>query len=652
MHKNASFLIILFGIILAVIFVWTGLEPTKIPDDLLIVLSTDGPLTPGSKQEFIVYTLRTNFSSWQKSEFIARLEIKDRKNQSRIIAQANSETKNPLKFLCEIPKTLSAKNITFNLYQKYNYTKPVFSQTLEVHKDISIIAIPPVDQVYCGRWLSTRVFCFSRRNLNGIYRVPIRVKMIAPFKQTTLNRIIHTDVNGSAWFSTFISKRAPAGSYRLEFSHGQESLSLKIPISAGQRSHKAQLTGFASGLNHFTSIALEDQQKEKFSIYAKKTDAFITNLKLGNQQFNFNFDCQNSALRCLEVWQNGKLLNHDFLPIEQGRSAHPLPRSTNPDEPLRLKLWIIRGNKLTFETAALQSYKPDKGSGISSILLLQKRLNISEERLFSLLTAKQMPLYAKNLDVQTDHARLSAITIAPDKAFETDVAGKEQTSGSLRLLVQDHTISAANRFFLVESELNLAKYNFSSLKIHLDAEEFYRNLLSSTSNAYSGMMSILAELEVRIARFNLLPLQDQKAEIEVLEGLLIPVAEYIKFPDLQKDKSQAVLDRIKRILQQLKRFIYLPDELQLMVSNISEAKIFIGPVPEVFEVLTNKEILNSALQPGGKILLENQNNSFSANLTRNLLSFKNTDSSGKRKKLKKLVNLRTDPIVVELIFND
>jgi hypothetical protein len=214
-------------------------------------------------------------------------------------------------------------------------------------------------------------------------------------------------------------------------------------------------------------------------------------------------------------------------------------------------------------------------------------------------------------------------------------------------------ITVGSIFFIVREEFDLKKYNFSSLKILVNPDDFYETLLEKLTFSRKSIISTITELETRLLRFYFLPEPQKKLELEKMEGLLIPVTEYLF---TENNSSTTAIDlatkkRCYRLLKNLQKFIHLPTQAQELLKDSTSGSLQIGPLKGLVNFSASKELLESSLKPGGKILVEKANDSFTADLTKNQVEYKNRNFSNNSKNLKKLINLRNDPVVIELKFS-
>ncbi|MFZ5950304.1 MAG: hypothetical protein ACOYXC_06345, partial [Candidatus Rifleibacteriota bacterium] len=107
-----------------------------------------------------------------------------------------------------------------------------------------------------------------------------------------------------------------------------------------------------------------------------------------------------------------------------------------------------------------------------------------------------------------------------------------------------------------------------------------------------------------------------------------------------------ILQRANRLLHHLQNLIFLP------VKPDPEflAPLTIGPLKPFLENTLNSELIKKACKRGGKIQLKTLAGDYPVNLGARILEFNNR--LGNHRQLQKIVNLRTDPVLIELVFNE
>lgn len=503
---------------------------------------------------------------------------------------------------------------------------------------------PPVKPSFCGEWLNLRIACFDPGNLQGKYKVPVRIKMQAPYGLTTINRVIPSEIDGSINFTTFINSNAPQGLYHFEVAAPNNQIQLKLPIFSADK----RLSHLSENLPSIGINSVQRQEKNPVSqelrLSYQPKEQLIQTLRPGNQQIHFDFDCASSTCRFAEVWQNGILLNYSELPIEAGNSSHPLPRNFQTRLPLRLKLWLCR-NKQIHQDEKIVFFDEPADSIVNSFISSLEPLTSEPAELPNLLLTSDSLILTS---FASSTRPLHSFSIAPIalKDDATALLGKVDTN---RLLdIKRKYSTPTNRFFLVESEFNLLRFNFDRLKIHLNPKKFYRSFIASLYQPVSDIETIISETEARLLRFPLLSPPEQESELEKLEGLLLPIGEFAMSD--ASDSFSGLKRRTLELLKTLQSYIFMPEKLAKLAQTHHQGASGIGPVSPLLETSLDTNLLKQVLQPGGKIRIKTTTGEFPVNLNSRIVDFKNRN--GSRRTLEKVINLRNEPVLIELIFKD
>jgi hypothetical protein len=637
--KKILAIILLFSLLTAI----PGCENTNPSNHF--VISTDGTPQPGTRQDFLIYQLDSAFKPTSQ-KISAKLEARNNKGEFSEISPNKGELNHTMPMHCvfNIPDDPGLSEIFLNLYSDGFSPRLLFSQKISVRKNTRLALAPPAKPSFCGEWLNLKIACFDPRNLKGTYKVPVRVRMQAPYGLTTVNRVIPSEIDGFINFTTYINSNAPQGLYKFEITSPNNQIQLKLPIFGADK----RLGKLSENLPNIGISPMPKSPPKSFSpaltLSHPPVEQIIQTLRPGNQQIHFDFACASSSCRFAEVWQNGQLLNYSELPIEAGNSSHPLPRNFLSELPLRLKLWFCRNGKLLQDEKIVFFAQPENNP-IQNFLSTLQPLAPEFKELPSLLLKSEsllIPSFASST------APLHFFAITP-VALQNESEAFPGKFDSNRLLdIKRKFSTPTNRFFLVENEFNLARFNFDRLKIHLNPKQFYRNFIASLYQPVSDIETIISETEARLLRFPLLSPPEQESELEKLEGLLLPIGEFATNPDSKT--FSGLYARTLALLKALGEYIYLPEKLAKLAKTQEKTALSIGPVSPLLETHLNTDLLNLVLKPGGKVRIKAETGEYPVNLNSRIVDFKNRN--GSRRTLEKIVNLRNEPVMIELIFRD
>lgn len=641
-NKKLLLALSVFGILL----VCSGCNLSTPEKGVNFVVSADGMLEPGQRQDYLIYQLDQEFRlASQTFNLDVRLETND--SHAKFITIAENQNQNsarqPRHCTFMIPEEANISDLFLNLYSTDFKARLLYSQPLSNLKNLRLAVSPQQQPHYCGEWLNLKIAAFNPRNLTGQYKIPIRVRMTTPFGLTTINRILTSEVDGFANFSTFINSNSPQGIYKFEISAQNNLLTLSLPVlSADKRIHSISTRLPVFGINTLANPGKELAQND-LALSFPPDQEIIQTLKPANQQIKFDFNCGESGMRSAEVWQNGILLNYSELPIAAGNSSHPLPRSLQPEMPMCLKVWFHDGQSLHSQQKTF--FMSDSGKNpIKDFLAGMQAYSTTEDPIVNDFLVADSLLGA---NFATTSAQLRQIRLEPEN-FHAGPADKEPAKFDLRRLPTSRKklTAPANRFYLVENEFDLSRFNFDRLKIHLNPRQFYRRFITSLYQPVSDIETIVSEAEARLLRFEFLSPPEQESELEKIEGLLIPLAEFVcatppsDFPDLYQ--------RTRNLLNNLESLLYLPPELKS--PDKSNGIYSLGPISPFLETSLTRDMINRVVKTGGKVRIKTETHEFPVNLNAKVVDFKNR--AGQRRILDKLINLRTEPVLIELIFRD
>jgi hypothetical protein len=649
---------VLLSLLTLVLISREGFNSSKSLQKFDLVVSTDGTIEPGLNQDFMVYPLiATTSPSISPAKLIGCFEVHDQRMGFSTVSQSENLSSHgfPARFRLKVPENFSNAFVYFNVYEKNLKKKMLLSERFEVKTDLSIAVTPPDKPLYCGEWLNLKLIAFNKRTLKGLYKIPIRVKMQTPFDLTTINRVISTEVDGTCNFTAFINPNSPQGLYRFEISHGFQTIMLTLPLLSADKKNISLTQPFNS---YGISISPGSKQSHlsepatRFKLRVPPQPQLFSDLKLGNQQLSFSFDCTGSSYRSVEIWQNGQLVNQSDLPILKGRTTHPLPRGLNPALPINVKVWMHTDNKILTQEQSLMQKAGPNSIFENFFQRLEKALSADSNPVIQTFLKPQSTIKPSLIRPQTKAAPNNAnIIIEPSEHYIEQFQQTLPVSDSMRFLDLGKTsFKARSKFVLVESEVDLRRFNFDRLKIHLSPEIFFKRFIAAIYSQTPDIDGILSEAEARTIRFNLLTIIDQETELQKLEGLLIPISEFLIFSQAHLKTLEERRKRAFRVISHMSGLIHVPEQFAPEMIKYRRKQNYLGPAGQTLDFTLNENLLLSILKTGGKIRLETVKSKFPINLSNQIIDQKNRDFSGNRRLIEKLINLRTDPVLLELIY--
>ncbi|MGM0601580.1 MAG: hypothetical protein ACQETH_17340 [Candidatus Rifleibacteriota bacterium] len=622
-------------------------------DGIHFAVSFDGPTQPNSEAEILLYGIKNNDikiidSNILSANLIARLE---RKNKDRgFIPVSYGEEKIvpdfPLIFRFQIPENSGNKKVWFNLYSNSARDQLLFSQKISIKPDRTLILTPPSTQPACGKSLSFNFHSFNLKTLAPEYRMPIRIKMQSPFNLFTLNKVLNTDINGKAIFQTLMHAHAAPGLYNFFINFANRKISASISVDGSSVSNSA---------NQLKARQLPSKiiamPEYKIDFLANRKFLF-SSLKAEKDMLNFNFACSGSSFRTIEIWQEQQLIDQSYLPIENGRSTYPLPRKINLKKPLKVKLWMLKDNKIEVDTRIIV-ISPDK-TFANLLKNIKTRINgitrFPEKQFLTNFANENSHIYSNSMDKKQVSTSLPAFyKISSTKEQNIIADYKSRKSKRLDYFTKtDVNYNFASRFFVVKNEISLAGYHFNNLFIHLSPVTFLQNFIASLPDNKADISYLLSEAEARLLLMNYLNLSQQKQQIKLLESLVTPLSEVALIINEKKSFHKKIKHRLYKTLGHFKNYVHIPAELKSRINRIRETIPALGPLKNILDHKLELSELNRYLQSSGKIFINKNKGSFQLNLTGNLIKQVNQSELNSKNRIVKLTNSRVTPIIIEI----
>ncbi len=649
-------------IILPVIWWFFG-QPDSvptIPEQIFFVVSADGPAQSGQPQEIIVTAFSRNKDSLAREtglQLSAGLEM-NAASPSQLIAYTNLQPSSDGSYhACfNIPENYSGK-ASFNIFPAGARKNPAFTAAIQVMADNGLAVLPPTTPIQPGNWLSFRIALINRKTANGIFRQPIRVKMQTPAGHQTVNRVVQTDIHGTAVFTTHIHEHAAPGLYKFEFTNGDAKQSLEIPVFSRPEQlqllnqfftsrpgliqpiapHFLQISSLATPPAYIVTQTIPANMKMLSEIRCETGQAFLT------------YACPGSAYRQIEVWQNGQVIYNSDLQLAAGRISIPFPHPVEQAQPLLFKLWQINDRVLKIQEQAILPSDKRLTPAIALLRDAPTQLRIPSDRDFCTMFFSRPGITsisgALTVESFTGQQPPALQLLEPSRyAFDRDPE---------RFLSGDYVCPQSHkRFFLVDNELNLGKYRFSTMKIWLDPAAFFSSVLAALRINNATIDYFIGEAECRAIRFNFLGIEDQAAELERLEGLIGILAELKDLAAARPDAATDWAPALARAIRRINSLTHVPDSLRGIIRSQAETDNKVGPFSPVLPAEIGLEKLMSALKPGGKVGLHTGERVIPMNLSGNTAVYGGKNQPGQEGRLERLMNLRSIPVIVELDFTD
>ena len=627
MKKNISLSIaILFAFYL--VFVqndpWRHISPDKV---YTAIVSTDGSIVPGHSQDFLINLFKNtdnqrSFSGHIKAGVKLKMQLTDGTTKEDTVPLSFLK---PGKFICNylFPENLEETNVEMIVFPGRRIDKPILTCKIPVKNEKAVVIKEPDKQVFTGDNIHFELASVEKATSFPSFKTPIRVKLIPPSGFTTINRIITTDTDGLATFETNIHPSSPEGTYTFVFQ--SDNFEQKVFVNVKDKSEKLIANNFP------TVYELIGNPNEN--------SGFIFNLNCEPQGSLMAYGCTESEHRQIEIWQNGKLQYYSNLKLEGGTVSLILQKPLLAGCPVLFKVWQINKDKIT--THEKIRYLPPHQQNRASLFLKDVNSefqNTEKDRLSIFLSRKGFIAGPPNMSVEN----LTKVS-SPDLKGVYPVSNNEVPLSYYENLLQKDEVSENNElqtgFFLAENEFVL-KEN-SKCTILLDTTTFLTLYLKHISSKKLCLESILEESICRADRYNYLGLQDQKKELESLEGLLIPISEIYSYLNRFPQKKALYSPQILSCVNKLKNIIFIPAEYTFDISNVKEDKLNYLPMLDIKPVSRSLQSIQGLLKPTGKILLKKGGKSSELELNNPGIDISSKDCDS-------ITILRSTPIIIEV----
>jgi len=657
-------LILLAAIISGVAVFLQRPAPPVLPDNLLLALSTDGPLQPGHTQEMLLHA----FSSQQgrlTRETALRLSASVSRSASgtamlspEIITFAQHRD-GSYRSLIKVPEDMYG-TATISVFPSGYPDKELLKSSIVCGNSPGLIILPPAAPVHPGNWVSFRIALLNRKSGKGIFKAPVRVKMKTPAGHDTINRVVLTDLYGTAFFTTHLHSSSAYGLHHFDFSSGNSVQSLPMPVLPQPdkavlaqkliRNEPDLLSSISSAFLNSLTIASPPVHILKYGNTSSETSSrLLEEFKVEIDQAFITYDCTGSDYRHVEIWQNGHLIYSSDLQLESGRISVPFPHPPEQSQPIFAKIWEMKGNTLKVQekSALLHGRTPSPVLSFmkDAAAYLQNTEPFELASMFFTSPGFMATNQSNNVLSLTEDGMVQLIPTAECLPAQPADPGRFFTESEI-------SGRSFKRFFLVGDELALGRYRFSSLKIWLYPPRFFTSLIASFRNQPANVDFLIGEAECRALRFVFLSIADQPAELEKMEGILAVLAELNDYAEAHPERATNWRSSLKRAIGRLDKLIHTPASISPAPGALNPEDGIFGPFSPVqtFDITLDK--LYQALKPGGKVTLKTGERGIPLTLSGDSVTFRSRSLPGLNNRPDKLINTRTEPVIVELDFSE
>lgn len=622
MWKNITFTAI---IIVALFFIfiqndsWRYISPDMI---YTAIISTDGYIVPGQKQDFLVNIFKDidgNRIFEDKANFGVKITIPLNNGKTEeAILPLEYKSSGKYFFSYNFPENLDYSEILVSLFPDKRTDKLIMQNKIPVKKEETLIVQPPENQIYIGDSLSFELASVDKKSGLSQFKIPVRVKLIAPSGFTTLNRIVTTDTEGMARFETKIHPASPEGFYTFVFNSGNFEQKFSIYI----RKYNKNSTLFNTIPAYAPVYALNENTGYIFNLNCGESDALIA------------YGCPDSSHRQIEIWQNGKLHYYSNLNLEGGTISIILNKPLLSGCPALFKVWQLKDNKISSHeiTRYIPSHSPNR-VGKFLIDVNSEFQNTNKDRLASCFARKgylgiSSKLMYENL---TQVLSQNLKTITPNSQNEIPLNYYEN------LLKENNEKHSKFSFYLVEHESDI-NYN-KETKLILDTKTFLTNYLENLKTDELNLNNLLEESICRVDRFKYLDLQEQTDEIKNIESLIIPLSEIYCYLNKFQNQKQKYASPVLSTVNKMKNITFIPAEFAFDFTSNNNLNNF--PMLDIKPIPRSLQSIQGLLHATGKVMLSNDKSNTIINLDKPEITIPTY-------KYNKLSNLRNIPLILEI----
>lgn len=638
-------------------------EPQTIVIDSFVTVSADSSLLAGSRQDFVIYLLNPRGEapapeSYQKLG--ARLLLSGTGDKGTFVLESDARPLSDGAYVVsfDIPDGSLNKQATLEVIARENDTL-IYRGEATIERNVALMVLPPPEVIYAGNWLQLRVAVLCRKSGRGIFKVPVRVKLILPGGQQTVNRVIHSDIDGTAMFTTHLNNNTAAGIYSVEFSHGKEMVSVRLDVKSMSNKRRAREDAIQQKVaNPISAIMASDiiapvPQKYWFATKTSQqgTNESLHDVTIEKNQIYLSYRCPGSSWRQIEVWQNGRIHYTSDLQLESGRISLSFKIPLQSDTPISLKLWHLDANGI--QVCEQKFFR--RGEQETPISMFFRKTDEMFENKGSEILARRAlaapGIFSSNLGSRiriTNTSQTISQHIEPVIPPASEFVIVRETPA--RLLKSDVYKKSARRFFLVDNELQLDRYRFSTIRIWHHPRRLLGSMIRALMLERSNIAFLIGEAELRVLRLQHMSVAERQAELEKLEGLLAPMIEFYEYSKDDAKLRAAWHPGILRATNRMREHIFIPEKLAQAIKEASIDSSKIGPFSPVLPGEVTLENLLAALRPGGKVSLVSNERQMPINLSGDVSIFSSKSFSGKDEQFEKLINTRALPVVVELDF--
>lgn len=636
MKKTIIITIIALFVLTLLAYNWQPSE--KCYSNYKFIISTDGNAYPGQFQEILVQSFEaqggvvqplspeSTFSIQINGEFLNKVSRADKLGRRVMPMKHVSGCMTLGKIL--VPPETQAKTLEITV-TPFGRTSPVLaSASIKIAKELNFIALPNKTVLEAGETVDFSLAVFNGKALTGEFRQPVRAKIISPAGHLVANRVLLTNTEGLATFTTRLNRLAPAGDYHFEFSHLGNVQTYILPLA-----NVSTTSGAFSLMNDSRGDLIREIQPTPNN----------------REQAVVQYDCSSADYVFVEIWQNGNLLYGGQLHSDAGVAILPYTRKASPSLPILVAFTEIKKGVIHKETRKVLFSQSSNGKIEKLLTEGARQISPRNQLLFTKALFPTTMGLNTNLDLKIKEEKPVEFKVQTKcfRLLRAAAANLEQKAAVKRALAG----AKNNRFFKVGEEMTLSRYSFKQLRLWQSAESF-TELFLQLSQRYDYGFDELLEVGILLSRLGEgVPPELREKVLKSLEGQVNVIMDFWHKTQSNKALYSRYESRLAEAAFYLSQLVFVPKELSDLVEphKIDLDRTLI--LPSFFGQGVSFDELVQSFVKGGKAVLLTNTQCINLNLITDNYSF-DTQNLSKSKKdiINKLINLRSKPLIAELVF--
>ncbi len=620
----------------------------RLPNGTKIIVSTDTVPVPGSLQNIVFYFLDKENKPFDPG-FTMLLKVTPDDDSDVLIQQGDLTRRSKGVFVgqIQIPSNELTK-FQIKIFPVKNLYYPICKASFISKKNVVILPGQLPYPTFSDEELKMSVYAYDRISGKPAFNFPLRTIFSTDQKVDLINRILVSSAFGKVEFNTFIHKSIENKMFFVEFKSAAGEISYEIPVFKSPNPLSIRMDNITpSSLIPGTSYSEENFSEtiENFDFNLKVSNSkdynFIKEVKTEPFQTTISYDCPDSTLYQIELWQNHRLLYASELPVRQGRVVIPLPKGILADKPQRVKIWLPNNDGILSDDYVTTIPIWDSPKNHFKKVLGDIYNGTKIEFVNSLFSDKSPIVLFKPEDIKHEKKQLVSlpnthkIEIFPDRQLQNKISSISNPSIK----------EIGKRYFLVTDQVNLSIFGFAKGRVFLSPQSFWEELINEIKMSNYNSNALITEIKARIAGQKHFSTSKQRENLLQLESLMIPFYFYLKTasPEVRNHEDEA------KIIHSLESMIHTSLKLKSLAPSSPKTTDIdsIGPCEPFFSSEFKLSELYQALKPNGKAQIIKFSGKNTLNLIGDVIEFNNNIPDDRISQFK---NLRNRPVLLEISF--